>query len=46
VRFADDPELMTAIIDFDAKPALDLAQVFVQLAAQIGQAFVIGGLQQ
>ena len=43
--FADDVELVAAIVDLHAQPPLDLTQMLVQRPAQIGQSRVIGGLK-
>jgi hypothetical protein len=44
-RLAGDAEMIAATRDLDAESLFDLSQVFVELAAEIGQAFVIGGFQ-
>ncbi len=31
--------------DFDVQAAFDLPQVFIELAAQVGQAVIVGGLE-
>ena len=43
---SSDPEQVAAIGDFDAQPQLDLAQVRVERAGQIGQAFGVGRVQR
>jgi hypothetical protein len=44
-RSAGNPETITATRDFDIEAAFDLPQVFVKLAAKIGKAAVVGGLE-
>jgi hypothetical protein len=46
MRFADHPEMMTAIVNFHRQPVFDLAQVFVEMSTQGRQTQVIGGFQQ
>ncbi len=40
-----DPEAVTSTCDFDVEAALYLPQMFIKLAAKIGKAVVIGGLE-
>jgi hypothetical protein len=40
-----NPEAITATCDFNVEAAFDLPQVFIKLAAEIGKAAVIGGLE-
>jgi len=40
-----NPEAVTAACDFDVEAAFDLPQVFIKLTAEIGEAVVIGGLE-
>jgi hypothetical protein len=42
---ARNPETIAATGYFDIEAAFDLPQVFIELAAKIGQAVVIGGLE-
>jgi hypothetical protein len=42
---AGNPETVSATRDFDVKAAFDLPQVFIKLAAEVGKAAVIGGLE-
>ena len=44
-RVPGDPEAVSAAGDFDVEAALDLANVFVELAAEIGEPTVVGRLQ-
>jgi hypothetical protein len=44
-RLSRDAEAITAAGDFDIEAAFDLPQVFIKLAAKIGKAVVIGGLE-
>jgi hypothetical protein len=40
-----NPEAIAAAGDFDIEAAFDLPQVFIKLAAKIGKAVVVGGLE-
>jgi hypothetical protein len=42
-HIADDAKAIAAIIDLHAQALLDLAQMFVELATEVGQPLVIGG---
>jgi len=42
---AGDPETISATGYFNVESAFDLAQVLVELAAEIGEATVVGGFQ-
>jgi hypothetical protein len=44
-RLAGDAKMVTTTGDLYIEAALDLPQVFVKLAAKIGQAAVVGGLE-
>jgi hypothetical protein len=37
--------MITAACDFNVEAAFDLPQVFIELAAKIGQTSVVGGLE-
>ncbi len=43
---AADPEHVAAVGDFDAAPQFDLAQMGVEGAGEVGQAFGVGGVQR
>ena len=45
-RFSGNPKAIATTGDFNIEAAFDLTQVFVKLAAEIGKAAVIGGLQE
>ena len=45
IPLTDQVEPITTIVDFYAKTTLDLAQMLVELAADVGQLPVICGLQ-
>ena len=44
-RVSGDSKMTAATRDLDAEPVFDLSQVFVELAAKIGQAFIVGRFQ-
>jgi len=44
-RLPGNSETITTTCDFDIEAAFDLPQVFIKLAAKIGKAAVIGGLE-
>ena len=39
-------ELVAAIVDLDAETPFEMAQMFVQLSAEIGQLLIVDGLEQ
>jgi hypothetical protein len=45
LRIADQTEVDAAIADLDAKSTLQLAQMLIELAAEIGEPHVVGGLE-
>jgi len=44
-RLARDTKAIAATRDLDVEAAFDLPQVFIKLTAQVGEAVVIGGLE-
>ena len=42
---ADDTEAVAAVVDLHSQPDFDLAQIFVEGPAQIGQSLVVGGFE-
>lgn len=44
-RKSGNPETITPTGDFDIKAALNLPQVFIKLAAEVGKAAIIGWLE-
>ena len=44
-RFSGNPKAIATTGDFNIEAAFDLTQMFVKLAAEIGKAAIIGGLQ-
>ena len=43
--FPDHPESMGTIADLDAETAFDLAEVFVELTAEVGETLIVSGLE-
>ena len=46
MRIADDPEMMTAIVNLHRQPVFNLAQVFVEMSTQGRQTQVVSRFQQ
>ena len=44
-RLPGDSKMVSAACDFYIEAAFDLPQVFIELAAEIGQAIIVGGLE-
>ena len=44
-RKTGDAEVIATTCDFYVEAALDLPQVFIELAAKIGQTSIVGGLE-
>jgi len=40
-----DAEAIAAARDFDVETTFDLAQVFIELTAEVGEAVIVGGLE-
>ena len=44
-RVAGKAKMITAARNINAEPIFDLTQMFVELAAEIGQALIVGGFE-
>ena len=44
-RFSGYPKVISAAGDFDVQAIFDLPQVFIELTAKIGEAVIVGGLE-